>query len=88
MPDPKSSDHLALGHVIRPLREEQGLSQEELGFRAGLHRNYVGGCERGEINLSFTVMLQLARALEVSFLDLATRFDRLTASPVDTRWCR
>lgn len=73
--DVKSPDHLALGTALRALREEHGVSQEELGFRAGLHRNYVGGCERGEINLSFAVMLQLVHALDVSFVDLATRYE-------------
>src|SRR6202011_397 len=61
MPPAKSSDHLALGRALRELRVERGLSQEQLGFEAGLHRNYVGACERGEINLSFRVMLR-ARA--------------------------
>jgi transcriptional regulator with XRE-family HTH domain len=73
---PKSPDHLALGAAIRDLREERGLSQEELGFRAGLHRNYVGGCERGEINLSFSVMLQLVQGLEISFVDLARGYEK------------
>jgi DNA-binding XRE family transcriptional regulator len=72
---PRSPDHQALGAAIRELREERGLSQEELGFRAGLHRNYVGGCERGEINLSFAVMLQLTRGLDVTFVELATRYE-------------
>jgi transcriptional regulator with XRE-family HTH domain len=80
VPDAKSEDHLAMGAAIRDLRQERGLSQEELGFRAGLHRNYVGGCERGEINFSFAVMLQLVQALEVSFVDLAMRYERLGGS--------
>ncbi len=76
VPVAKSPDHLALGRAIRDLREQQGLSQEELGFRAGLHRNYVGGCERGEINLSFGVLLRIARGLGVSFLELAQCYDQ------------
>ena len=71
----KSADHVALGAAIRELREERGLSQEELGFRAGLHRNYVGGCERGEINLSFSVMLQLVKGLETNLSQLVQRYE-------------
>jgi transcriptional regulator with XRE-family HTH domain len=76
VPDVKSPDHQALGAAFRALREERGLSQEELGFHAGLHRNYVGAIERGEINASFAVMLQLSRALNVTFLELAQSYDR------------
>src|SRR5215218_234452 len=36
----------ALGAAVRELRARRGFSQEELGFRGGLHRNYVGGIER------------------------------------------
>ena len=41
--------HIAFGRVIRELRLEQGISQEELGNRTGLHRNHVGQVERGEL---------------------------------------
>src|SRR5205085_12460297 len=37
-------------------RESAGLSQEELGYLANLHRNYVGGVERGERNPTFEIM--------------------------------
>ena len=73
----QSPQHLSLGRVLRELREARGISQEELAFRAGLHRNYVGSCERGEINLSFRVMLKLAAALQVSFGEIAQRYERL-----------
>ena len=45
---------------MRYTRARRGLSQEELGFRASLHRNYVGALERGEINPTFRVLLKLA----------------------------
>lgn len=43
----------ALGAALRELRTRRGYSQESLGFRAELHRNYVGGIERGELNVTF-----------------------------------
>ena len=77
MPPAKSPEHLVLGQAFRALREERDLSQEEVGYRSGLHRNYVGACERGEINLSFASILRLVDALEVSLPDLADRFEKL-----------
>lgn len=53
------------GTRVRALREVQGLSQEELAQKAGLHRTYVGGVERGERNISLVNIEKVAVALDV-----------------------
>jgi DNA-binding XRE family transcriptional regulator len=67
---------LALGAAVRELRARRGLSQEELGFRAGLHRNYVGAIERGEINPTFRVLLKAACGLHLPLSDLVLLYER------------
>ena len=59
-----------LGEKIRELRKEKGLSQEELAFRAGIHRNYLGGIERGERNPALDNIAAIARALGVDTSEL------------------
>ena len=54
-----------VGDKVRELREAKGWSQEELGFKSGLHRNYVGRIERGEQNIAVVNVAKLAKALGV-----------------------
>jgi len=62
------------GTRLRQLRDERGYSQEELAERADMHRNYVGGVERGERNVALENIVKLAKALAVKPADLFADF--------------
>jgi transcriptional regulator with XRE-family HTH domain len=42
---------IAFGEKVRERRKEKGLSQEDLSFKADLHRTYIGMIERAEKNI-------------------------------------
>ncbi|MEQ1780145.1 MAG: helix-turn-helix transcriptional regulator [Hyphomonadaceae bacterium] len=59
-----------VGGNTRRLREKQGISQEELADRAGLHRTYISGVERGVRNPTVVVLQKIADALGVELSTL------------------
>lgn len=63
-------DLRAWGRWIRLLRTAHGLTQEQLGTRAGIDKNTIGAIERGEKNVGVAYVWRLARALEVRTQDL------------------
>jgi len=60
-------NNLAL--VLKTKRKELKYSQEKLAEVAGLHRNYVGAVERGEINIAVDNIEKLALALEIGICE-------------------
>lgn len=60
-----SDPRIAFGKRIRELRLVRRLSQERLAELSDLHRNYVGGVERGERNVSLVNIVKLAHGLNV-----------------------
>ncbi|MCV9389151.1 helix-turn-helix domain-containing protein [Reichenbachiella ulvae] len=53
-------------NVIRDLRMERGLSQEKLGFLAGLDRTYIWRIENAKRVPSIEVLFMLAKGLEIN----------------------
>jgi transcriptional regulator with XRE-family HTH domain len=61
-----SDEHARLGKAVRSLRRRLDLSQEAFGLQTGLHRNYLGALERGEVNPTFATLIRLAGGLGIS----------------------
>ena len=55
-----------LGLAVRACRRRIGITQEELAWRASLHRTYIADIERGARNVTLRSVVNLARALEVT----------------------
>ncbi len=58
------------GNRIRELRHIQNISQEELGFRCHLSKNYISDVERGTRNISLKVIEKFAYGLQVEMHEL------------------
>ena len=58
------------GLKVQQRRKELGFSQEELAFRAGFHRTYIGMIERAERNITLSNLKKLADALKIKIKDL------------------
>ena len=53
------------GAVLKRLRKQAGLSQEQLGFEAGLERNYISMLELGQRQPTITTVEKLAISLKI-----------------------
>lgn len=63
------------GEELRKVREEKGLSQEQLGFESDYHRTYISQLERGEKNTSLKAVFRIAGALGVKPSELIERVE-------------
>ena len=61
---------IAFGEVVREKRKERGLSQEDLAFKADLHRTYIGMIERAEKNITLENINKIAKALDTPISEL------------------
>ena len=55
----------AFGGVIRELRNEAGLTQEQLGFEADLRRTFISVLELGHQQPTLTTIFKLGKALKI-----------------------
>ncbi|MFH1702029.1 MAG: helix-turn-helix transcriptional regulator [Nitrospirota bacterium] len=61
---------IKFGQRVRKERIKQGLSQEELAVKAGVHRTYIGMIERAEKNITLENIEKLCKALNLRLKDI------------------
>lgn len=58
------------GTVLRRLRKQALLSQEQLGFEAGLERNFISMLELGQRQPTLTTIEKISAALKMNASEL------------------
>jgi transcriptional regulator with XRE-family HTH domain len=59
-----------VGANIKKIRLDRKISQENLAYSAEIDRTYLPSIEKGERNISITVLEKIAKALEVNIIEL------------------
>ena len=62
----------SFGNRIKELRIQKKWSQEEMAFKSGFHRTYIGMLERAERNISLKNIARIAKTFDVKIEDLFT----------------
>lgn len=65
-----SVTHKKLGQRIKEFRKELNMTQEDLAFKVGVDRSYMGFIERGEKNPTLSRLVEIGKTLKVSLSEL------------------
>ena len=65
-----------LGEELRKARERAGITQEELSFRAGVHRTYVSMLERDKKSPTVDVLLRICDAMDAKASTIIARVEK------------
>ena len=66
---------IVLGKVLRKLRNDVKLSQEQLALDAGLERTYISMLELGQRTPTIKTLIKLSQALNIQLSDLIKQFE-------------
>jgi transcriptional regulator with XRE-family HTH domain len=69
---------IAFGKVIRKLRLEAGLTQEQLGFESDLRRTFISILELGQQQPTLTTIIKLAKPLNTSAASIVASVEKMS----------
>ena len=76
----RSPGHEALRASLVALRQEAGLTQEDLAGRLHCHQSFVARIESGQRRIDIVELIVLARALQVDAQTILERVNKATPS--------
>lgn len=76
----KDADLLVLGRAIRGMREQQGMSADELAGATGMNRQRIDALETGHLDPTYELLLALADGLGIQPSALVTLAEQLRES--------
>ena len=76
----KKAPATAFGEVLRELRLQRGLTQDQLAEEAMTERSHISALERAEKGPSLATILTLAAALKISAAELIAQVERRISS--------
>ncbi|MEK4061585.1 MULTISPECIES: helix-turn-helix domain-containing protein [Paenibacillus] len=59
-----------IGAIVRKLRTEKSLTQQEIADEIGSSFSFVGRVERGESNITIETIIKISTALNIEFFEL------------------
>jgi transcriptional regulator with XRE-family HTH domain len=65
-----------VGRNVKRIRQEKGLTQEQLAEISGFSQQYISGLEQGRRNPTIVSIYELATALGVSHMELVCPIER------------
>lgn len=68
----------AFATVLRDLRTQKKISQENLAFLSGLDRTYISLLERGKRQPTLTSLFSISKALDLTLVELVTALEEKT----------
>jgi transcriptional regulator with XRE-family HTH domain len=79
--DASAEDHRLLGRALRELRDQAGVTQEELGAMADIGASYLSQLENGHRGVGWHTVTRLLQALDTDLQKLGDAIDKQKRSP-------
>ncbi len=74
-----------LGRALQALRDQAGVTQEEMAVRLGIHSTYVSQVERGRRGVRWHTVLRFLDALGSNLHQLADAIAKVEQDPLPKR---
>ena len=76
---------VVLGQVLRRLRNERKLSQEDVAYESGVDRSFLSEIERGIHQPTVSTLFRIARALGFSVTSIMAEVEEVLSAEEDEK---